>query len=104
MEAKEVGNPINGQLGAWCWCSSTGFSRQEHWSGLPVPPPGDLPELGAGPASLASPALAGTFFTASAAWEGPLPNSCCFQSDKAAPRFLTVSADSLTFSASKYSL
>ena len=21
-----------------------GFSRQEHWSGLPCPPPGDLPE------------------------------------------------------------
>ena len=23
-----------------------GFSRQEHWSGLPCPPPGDLPNLG----------------------------------------------------------
>ena len=28
MEAKEVGNPINGQLGAWCWCSSMGFSSK----------------------------------------------------------------------------
>ena len=23
-----------------------GFSRQEYWSGLPCPPPGDLPNLG----------------------------------------------------------
>ena len=23
-----------------------GFSRQEHWSGLPFPPPGDLPDPG----------------------------------------------------------
>ena len=25
---------------------STGFSRQEHWSGLPFPSPGDLPDPG----------------------------------------------------------
>ena len=25
---------------------SVGFSRQEHWSGLPRPPPGDLPDPG----------------------------------------------------------
>ena len=25
---------------------STEFSRQEYWSGLPFPPPGDLPDLG----------------------------------------------------------
>jgi len=36
---------------------SAGFSRQEYWSGLPCPPPGDLPELGIEPASLMSPAL-----------------------------------------------
>ena len=36
---------------------STGFSRQEHWSGLPFPPPGNLPDPGIKPASLASPAL-----------------------------------------------
>ena len=35
------------------------FSRQEYWSGLPFPPPGDLPYLGIKPASLTSPALAG---------------------------------------------
>ena len=40
-----------------------GFSRQEYWSGLPSPPPGDLPDPGIKPASLVSPALVGGFFT-----------------------------------------
>ena len=39
---------------------SMGFSRQEYWSGLPFPPPGDLSDPGI---KLASPALAGRFFT-----------------------------------------
>ena len=34
------------------------FSRQEYWSGLPCPPPGDLPDPGIEPRSLMSPALA----------------------------------------------
>ena len=34
----------------------------------PVPPPGDLPNLGIEPASLMSPALTGGFFTTSATW------------------------------------
>ena len=42
---------------------SMGFSRQEYWSGLPCPPPGDLPDPGIKPMSLMSPALAGGFFT-----------------------------------------
>ena len=37
---------------------SMGFSRQEYWSRLPCPPPGDLPDPGIGVASLISPALA----------------------------------------------
>jgi len=32
-----------------------GFSRREYWSGLPFPPPGDLPDPGIEPASLMSP-------------------------------------------------
>ena len=44
---------------------SMGFSRQEYWSGFPCPPSGDLPTLGIEPLSLASPALAGRFFTTS---------------------------------------
>ena len=39
------------------------FFRQESWSGLPCPTPGDLPNLGIEHASLESPALAGGFFT-----------------------------------------
>ena len=45
---------------------SMGFSRQEYWSGLPCPLPGDLPDPGIEPAFLKSPALAGGFLTASA--------------------------------------
>ena len=43
---------------------SMGFFRQEYKSGLPFPPPGDLPNPGIKAASLVSPALAGGFFTA----------------------------------------
>ena len=42
---------------------SIGFPRQEYWTGLPFPSPEDLPTPGVEPISLASPILAGTFFT-----------------------------------------
>ena len=48
---------------------SMGFSRQECWSKLPCPPPGDLPNPGIELSSLMSPALTGRFFTTSATWE-----------------------------------
>ena len=48
---------------------STGFSRKEYWSGLPCPPPGDLPNPGIKATSLTCPALAGGFFTSSTTWE-----------------------------------
>ena len=48
---------------------SMGFSRKEYWSGLPCPPPGDLPEPGIEPLSLMSPALTGGFFTTGTTWE-----------------------------------
>ena len=48
---------------------SMGLFRQEYWSGLPCPPPGDLPIPGIEPKSLKSPALAGGFFTTGATWE-----------------------------------
>ena len=38
---------------------SIGFFRQEYWSGLPSPSPGDLPDSGIKPRSLKSPVLAG---------------------------------------------
>ena len=43
-----------------------GLSRQEYWSGLPCPPPGDLPNPSTKPASLTSLALAGGLLTTSA--------------------------------------
>ena len=52
---------------------SMGFSRQEHWSGLPCPPAGDLPDPGIKPTSLMSPELAGRFFTTSVIWGPPVP-------------------------------
>ena len=71
---------------------SMGFSRQEHWSGLPCPSPGDLPDPGIEPVSLMSSALAGMFFTTSATvgmkvllW----PYSQCFWTKKLA-RFLPL--------------
>ena len=42
---------------------SMGIFRQEYWSGLPFSAPGDLPDPRIKPMSLASPALAGRFFT-----------------------------------------
>ena len=47
----------------------SGFSRQENWSGLPFPFPGDLPNPGIKLASLMSPSLADGFFSISATWE-----------------------------------
>ena len=46
-----------------------GLSRQEHWSGLPCPTPGDLSYSGTEPSPLMSPTLTGRFFTTSATWE-----------------------------------
>ena len=48
---------------AWQTPLSTGFSRQEYWSGLPCSLPGDLPHPRIKPESLISPVLA----------RGPLP-------------------------------
>ena len=48
------------------------FSRQEYWSGLPCPSPGDLPDPGIEPTPLTSPALAGRYFTPSATWEAQI--------------------------------
>ena len=50
---------------------SMGFPRQEYWSGLPFPSPGDLSDQtqGSNLCLLMSPAVAGGFFTTSATWE-----------------------------------
>ena len=56
---------------------SMGFSRQEYWSGLPCPSPGDLPHPGIESASLTSAALAGGLFTTSAICILAHPVSLC---------------------------
>ena len=62
-------------------CAPLGYSQpnvsvrglgQEYGSGLPSPPPGDVPKPEIKPASPTSPALAGGFFTTSATWEASL--------------------------------
>ena len=50
---------------------SMGFSRQEYWSGLQCPPPGDLPNPGIESMSLSTQTLAGRFFTTSTTLEAP---------------------------------
>ena len=52
---------------------SVGFSRLEYW--VAGPPPGGLRDPGVEPASPVSPALAGSFFTTSAAWRDLLLGS-----------------------------
>ena len=54
------------------------FSRQDYWSGLPFPFPGDLPGPGIEPTSLESPVLAGGFFISSATWETHLNTYDCY--------------------------
>ena len=51
-----------------------GFPRQEYWSGLPFPPPGDLPTPGIKPECFVFPALAGGFFTTVPPWK---PSCLC---------------------------
>ena len=48
---------------------SLGFFRQEYWSGLPCPPPGDPPDPGIDSASLMPPILVGGFFITTATEE-----------------------------------
>ena len=63
------------------------FSRKEYWSGLPFPPPGDLPDSGIKLISLVSPELAGKFFTtdgeATLSWLFPLYSLYKFSVKKA---------------------
>ena len=54
------------------------FLRQEYWSRLPLPSPGDLPGPGIKPKSLVSPALASGFLTTCAIWEVLMITVYCF--------------------------
>ena len=67
MESQRAGHDLATELTDWTVAHQAPlpmkFSRQEYWSGLPFPPPADLPDLEIELASLASFALAGRFFT-----------------------------------------
>ena len=71
-EGKQLGHV---QLFATPWAAacqdppSIEFSRQEYWSGLPFPTPGDLSNPGIKPTPPVSPASTSRFFTTSATWE-----------------------------------
>ena len=51
------------QLFPWTITHQALLSMEEHWSGLPHPPPGDHPTPGIESVSPVAPALAGSFFT-----------------------------------------
>ena len=55
---------------------SMGVPRQESWSGLPCPPPGDFPDPGI---EQGSPELAGGFITLEPRGKPPLPLGICNQ-------------------------
>ena len=76
-----------------CSCQaplSKGFSRQEHWSGLPFPPPGDRRHPGIEPESLMPPASAGGFFTTGAPWEALEQLGVYIQEEEVGPLAHTV--------------
>ena len=58
---------------------SMGFSRQEYWSGLPFPSPGNLPNPGVKPIS---PASAGKFFTTESPGKSKVPLYLFFKTSK----------------------
>ena len=66
-----------------------GFPRQEYWSGVPFPSPGDLPDPGIEPTS---PALAGGFLTTE------LPGYYNDESEKCKSVSCSVVSDSFNFS------
>ena len=72
---------------------SRGFSRQEYWSGLPFPTPGDLLNTGVKPESLSSPALARGFFTTNTTWESE-SKGCSILSNSLRPNGLYSPWDS----------
>ena len=57
MNCQVLVAPVSDQLFATSWTVghqvplSLGFSRQEYWSGLPFPSPGDVPDPGIEPRS-----------------------------------------------------
>ena len=80
--ARSVAVLSHAQLFATLWTValqaplSMELSRQEYWSGLPLPDSGNLPDPGIKPMSLLSPALVDRLFTTSATWEAEVFINC----------------------------
>ena len=81
------------------------FSRQENWSELPCPSPGDLSNPGIEPTSLMSPTLADAFFTTSATWEvcTPIYVTVTMQTSGLLPLFFECNPIFYLFSILSYS-
>jgi len=89
--------------------SAYGYSRQAYYSGLPCPPPGDLPYSGIEPKSLKSPALADRFFTTGAIWEALVSKSdtthhILLLHTPSSPGFLDTMLSCFSFSLINYTL
>ena len=59
---------------------SMGILQARNWSGVPFPPPGDLPDPGIEPVSVASPPLTGRLLSTSSTWEAPIHMYACVPS------------------------
>jgi len=68
-----------------CQAPLMGFPRQEYWSGLPFPSPGDLPDPGIKPSS---PTLTGRFFILLNQYKPKTFNEMCYLSKKCRNTFL----------------
>ena len=66
-------NPPDSSVHGILQARTMGFSRQEYWSGLPFPPPGDLPDPGIEPATPASQADAFTSEPPGKSWASQSP-------------------------------
>ena len=68
------------------------FPRQEYWSGVPFPTPGDLPNPGIEPTFLVSPALAAVFQLLSRGQLcDPMDSACRLPCPSSSPRICSVS-------------
>ena len=69
---------------------SMGFSRQEYWSGLPFPSPGDFPEPGIKPGSPVSPALQADSLPSESPGKPCSTETCCELKSKGASHSLQI--------------
>ena len=79
-----------------------GFLRQEHWSGLSFPSPGDLPDPGIESIFLTSSALAGRFFTAAPPGKLPDAHLVLYKPGKTASGYYCIHSSAYLWVIGKY--